>query len=125
MFTVKQKGSFSNIEKFFNIVLRRDYLNVVDHYGQLGVEALAAATPKQTGATANSWYYEITSDSKSTTLAFDNSNVKNGVNIAIILNYGHGTRQGAYVKGRRFINPAVRPVFDKLADQVWKEIVDS
>lgn len=120
--TVKHKGDFSKTEKFFNTLLNRDYLNVLDQYGKEGVAALSAATPKDSGKTAESWDYNIVSNNKQTKLVFTNSNTNNGVNIAIILQYGHGTRNGGYVVGRDYINPALRPIFDRIADAAWKEV---
>ena len=122
MISITHKGNFSKTERFFNALLSRDYMNVLDEYGQQGVAALAAATPKDTGRTAESWGYEITREQDRTTISFTNSNVNNGVNIAIILQYGHGTRNGGYVVGRDYINPALRPIFDKIADAAWREV---
>ena len=93
-------------------------------YGREGVAALSAATPKDSGLTAASWDYEITHNGKETTIAFTNSNVRNGVNIAIILQYGHGTRNGGYVAGRDYINPAIQPIFDKMANEAWREVTN-
>ena len=122
MIKFKHRGSFTNTERFFNHVLNRNYLNVLDEYGRRGVEALRKATPIDSGKTADSWDYEISRDRKSTTISFINTNVNDGVNIAIILQYGHGTGTGGFVKGRDFINPAIQPIFDDLAEQVWKEV---
>lgn len=116
------KGNFSKTERFFNALLNRDYMNVLDQYGREGVQALSAATPRDTGLTAGSWDYEITRGSDQTSITFTNSNVHNGVNIAIILQYGHGTRNGGYVVGRDYINPALRPIFDRIADAAWREV---
>jgi hypothetical protein len=96
---------------------------ILDKYGAEGVAALASATPVDTGETARSWYYKIERDkSGSFTLAFFNSNIQNGVPIAIILQYGHGTRNGGWVEGRDYINPAIQPIFDRLADEAWREV---
>lgn len=122
--TFRHKGDFSKTEKFFNSLLKLDYLNVLERYGQAGVAALAAATPRDSGLTAASWDYEITHNGKETTIAFTNSNVSNGVNIAIILQYGHGTRNGGYVAGRDYINPAIQPIFDKMANEAWREVTN-
>lgn len=120
----RHKGDFSKTEKFFNSLLKLDYLNVLERYGQAGVTALASATPKDSGLTAASWDYEITHNGKETTIAFTNSNISNGVNIAIILQYGHGTRNGGYVAGRDYINPAIQPIFDKIANEAWREVTN-
>lgn len=122
--TFRHKGDFSKMEKFFNALLRRDYLNVLERYGQAGVAALAAATPKNSGSTAASWNYEISHNEKQTTIAFTNSNISKGVSIAIILQYGHGTKNGGYVAGKDYINPAIQPIFDKMANDVWKEVMN-
>lgn len=122
--TFRHKGDFSKTEKFFNSLLKLDYLNVLERYGQAGVAALASATPKDSGLTAASWDYEITHNGKETTIVFTNSNISNGVNIAIILQYGHGTRNGGYVAGRDYINPAIQPIFDKIANEAWREVTN-
>ena len=122
--TFRHKGDFSKTEKFFNSLLKLDYLNVLERYGQAGVAALASATPKDSGLTAASWDYEITHNGKETTIAFTNSNISNGVNIAIILQYGHGTKGGGYVAGRDYINPAIQPIFDKMANEAWREVTN-
>lgn len=90
--------------------------------GRRGVEALSAATPVDTGATSQSWRYEINLDRTRTTLTWLNTNTVNGVNIAIILQYGHGTGTGGYVAGKDYINPAIKPIFDDIANSVWKEV---
>jgi hypothetical protein len=100
----------------------KPYLNVLDKYGKQGVKALKRATPVDTGLTADSWYYEIITDFGKTSIEFKNSNKNKGVNIAIILEYGHGTGRGAYVRGRDYINPAIQPIFDKMANEAWKEV---
>lgn len=116
------KGDWSKTQTFLNKIMHKNYLNVLARYGQMGVAALSAATPVDSGKTATSWNYEIIQNEGQTSLTFINSNINKGVNIAIILQYGHGTGTGGYVQGRDYINPAVRPVFDKLADDLWKEV---
>ena len=122
MITVRHEGNFSRTEKFFNKMLHRDYLNALDKYGQMGVEALASSTPTDSGETANSWTYEIVRTSDTTTISWLNTKENDGVNIAVILLYGHGTGTGGYVRGIDFVNPAMRPVFDKIANEAWKEV---
>ena len=121
----KHRGNFSNTKRFLNRMEGREYLNLLDTYGQIGVEALSKATPVDTGLTSISWSYEIERTDNRTTISWINSNVNNGVNIAVILQYGHGTGTGGYVQGRDYINPALRPVFDKIAENAWKGVVSS
>lgn len=115
-------GNFSKTLQFLNIITKRDYLNKLNRYGLEGVQALASATPKRTGLTAASWTYKITDQDGKITMSWFNTNVKNGVQIAVILDYGHGTGRGTYVQGRHYISPAVQPVFDRIANDVWKEV---
>lgn len=122
MITISQKGDFSKTEKFLKKTLGRNYIKVLAKYGQQGVSALSAATPKKTGTTAGSWSYEIEQKGSSISVVWNNSNINKGVNIALILQYGHGTRNGGYVVGRDYINPALRPIFDQMADAAWKEV---
>lgn len=122
MINVKQRGDFKKTEKFLKKSFGRDYINVLEKYAQQGVSALSAATPIESGLTAISWSYEIIQNGSSISIIWKNSNVNKGVNIAIILQYGHGTRNGGYVSGRDYINPALRPIFDKMADAAWKEV---
>lgn len=124
MIKVRHKGSFNNVERFFNRVLRRDYLNILSEYAERGVEALRNATPVVTGETANAWGFEIESGYGKTTIYFTNSEEDNGVNVVILLLYGHGTRNGGYVEGIDFISPALEPVFRDLADAMWKEVTE-
>ena len=120
MIKLSSTGNFNRTEKFLkrsnNIKLE------LDVYGRKGVAALAAATPVNSGETANSWYYEITKQNGKYTIAFKNSNINNGVPIAIILQYGHGTNNGGWVEGRDYINPAIQPIFDEMAEAAWKEV---
>lgn len=122
LITFKHKGDFSKTEKFFNKILGQNYLNILSKYGEIGVKALGESTPERTGKTASSWTYEIDHSKDNTTIAWLNTNENKGVNIAVILQYGHGTGTGGYVQGRDYINPAMRPVFDKIADEAWKEV---
>lgn len=100
-------------------------LNILDRYGKAGVSALSSATPAESGLTASSWTYEISSSSEGASITFLNTNVNKGFNIAIILQYGHGTGTGGWVQGRDYINPAIQPVFDKMTEAVWKEITNA
>lgn len=125
MFRFRQRGDFSKTEKFLKKSFGRDYLDVLEKYAQKGVEALSAATPVDTGLTAISWGYEIIQNNSTISIIWKNLNEHNGVNIAIILQYGHGTRNGGYVQGRDYINPALKDIFDKMADAAWKEVTSS
>lgn len=118
----KHKGNLKKTTKFLERTLKGDYLKNLDKFGREGVAALALATPVDTGKTAESWDYRIEKTNDGTKIVWTNSNVNKGVNIAIILQYGHGTRNGGYVQGRDYINPAIRPIFDKIADDAWKEV---
>ena len=123
MITVESKGNFDNTEKLLKRIKSRDYLKVLDKFGRQGVTALSGATPTRSGKTASSWDYEVLVSGGSVNLQWTNSNINNGVSIAIILQYGHGTRNGGYVVGRDYINPAMRPLFDKMADEAWKAVI--
>lgn len=123
MIRVTSKGNLSKTMKFLEKCKRNNLLNILQKYGEEGVAALKSATPVDTGLTANSWYYKIEQSSGSVSISFYNSNVQNGVPIAIILQYGHATRNGGWVQGRDYINPAIQPIFDKILDSVWKEVV--
>lgn len=122
MVTLTSTGDFSKLTGFFNRCLEIANLGVLDKYGRLGVQALAAATPVDSGRTAQSWEYKITHTDAGVNLEFWNYNINDGVPIALILQYGHGTGTGGWVEGRDYINPALRPVFDSILNDVWKEI---
>lgn len=115
-------GGFTKTERFLNRMKRREYLNVLDEFGRDGVQALRNATPVDSGATAEAWDYEIKRTRNYTEIVWTNSNINDGVPIAVILQYGHGTGTGGYVQGRDYINPAIRPVFDKIAEKAWKVV---
>lgn len=125
MVIVKQKGDFSKTEKFLADTVKKLYYRNLQKYAEQGVAALASATPIDSGETANSWGYEIRQTKNSVSIYWTNSNVNKGVPIAVIIQYGHGTRNGGYVQGRDYINPAMRPIFDKIAESVWKEVISS
>lgn len=122
MISFRQKGNFSKLTRFLERAKNLVHLGYLDRYGREGVAALASATPVDTGKTAASWYYDIKINKESASITFDNSNIQNGVPIAIILQYGHGTRNGGWVEGRDYINPAIQPIFDKIAEEAWKEV---
>lgn len=122
MISFIHKGDFSNLTNFLERAKEVIHLGDLNKYGRAGVEALAAATPKDTGKTASSWYYKIENKDGSASISFHNSNIQNDVPIAIILQYGHGTGTGGWVEGRDYINPSIQPIFDEIADSAWKEI---
>lgn len=121
MISFKHKGDFSKLTSYLEKAKNAIHLGNLDKYGREGVAALASATPVDSGLTASSWNYEIVHTKGSASIVFNNSNIQNGVPIAIILQYGHGTGTGGWVQGRDYINPAIRPVFDKIANEAWKE----
>lgn len=122
MISFRQKGDFSKLTRFLEKAKESVHIGDLDKYGREGVAALASATPVDSGNTANSWYYKIENKKGSAVITFYNSNIQNGVPIAIILQYGHGTRNGGLVQGRDYINPAIQPIFDKIAESAWKEV---
>lgn len=122
MIKFKQKGDFSNLTSFLVKAKEAAQLGDLDRYGREGVAALSSATPVDSGLTANSWYYEIERKNGSVSINFCNSNIQNGVPIAVVLQYGHATRNGGWVEGIDYINPAIQPIFNKIADSAWKEV---
>ena len=125
MITINHYGDFKKLTNFLEKMKRMFDVSILDKYGREGVAVLSAATPIDSGKTASSWTYEIKDIKDGVTLTFNNTNIQNGVPIAIILQYGHGTRNGGWVEGRDYINPAIQPVFDKLANEAWKEVIGS
>ena len=122
MVVLKQTGDFSKLDRFFERLKGTVSMSTLDRYGRAGVQALASATPKDTGETAASWDYQIVRGKDRISLQFTNSNIQDGVPIAIILQYGHATGTGGWVEGRDYINPAIRPIFDQLANDAWEEV---
>lgn len=122
MISFRQKGDFSKLNRYLEKIKESVKIGELDHYGREGVAALESATPKDSGLTASSWYYEIKRENGSVSISFHNRNIQNGVPIAIILQYGHGTGTGGWVQGRDYINPAIQPIFDKIANNAWKEV---
>lgn len=122
MISFRQKGDFSKLSRYFERLREVMKLGVLDKYGRAGVAALASATPKETGKTAASWTYDIERQNGSVAVVFKNTNINKGVPIAIILQMGHGTGTGGWVQGRDYINPAIQPIFDQLAEDAWREV---
>lgn len=122
MISFRQKGNFSKLTSYLERAKGAVRLGNLDRYGREGVAALASATPQESGLTASSWYYEIVRSDNSVSIQFLNSNIQNGVPIAVILQYGHGTGTGGWVEGRDYINPSIRPIFDRIANDAWREV---
>lgn len=122
MITFRHKGNFPKVNRHLERLKEAARLGILDKYGREGVAALASATPTETGKTASSWYYEIEHTKQYSVIRFNNSNINDGVPIAIILQYGHGTGTGGWVEGRDYINPSVRPIFDQIKSDVWREV---
>lgn len=123
MITIRSKGNFEKTDRFFKRMSNGEIFRELKKYGEDGVKALADATPKDSGKTAASWSYEVEKSKGSYTIVWTNSNINDGVPIAVILQYGHGTRNGGYVQGRDYINPAIRPIFDQIAEDAWREVI--
>ena len=122
MISFRQKGNFKKLTRYLERAKEVVKLGDLDKYGREGVQALSSATPVDSGLTASSWYYTIENKNGTAKIMFNNSNIQNGVPIAVILQYGHGTGTGGWVEGRDYINPAIRPIFDKIAESAWREV---
>jgi hypothetical protein len=122
LISFRHRGDFSKFTRFLEKAKQAVRLGDLDRYGREGVAALASATPVRSGETASSWYYEIKQSPGSVIISFNNSHFNEGVPIAIILQYGHGTGTGGWVEGRDYINPAIQPVFDRIANDAWREV---
>lgn len=123
MIRFRHRGNFHNTEKLLTKASKANYMSILKKYGDAGVRALASATPKESGKTASSWAYQIEGGRGGYTITWINTNINDGVPIAIILQLGHGTGTGGFVQGRDYINPAIRPIFDQLANDLYKEAV--
>lgn len=122
MIRFRQRGDFRKATRFLERAKNAVRLGDLDKYGREGVAALASATPVDSGLTASSWQYRVTNKNGTAKITFYNSNIQNGVSIAIILQYGHGTGTGGWVEGRDYINPAIQPLFDRIANEAWREV---
>lgn len=122
MIYIRHKGGFNRVEKWFDKLAGEEIFAVLNKYAELGLASLSANTPVKTGKTAASWVYEIEMAPEAAKIIYSNTNVSKGVNIAIILQYGHGTGTGGYVAGRDYINPALQPVFDQMVEELCKEV---
>ena len=123
---IKHKGNFNNVDRFLKKMDDPSFFSqILNKFGKIGVDALAIATPIDSGLTAVSWTYEILQENGRTQINWYNTNENQGVNIAVILQYGHGTGTGGYVQGRDYINPAMRPIFDHMAEEIWREVTNA
>lgn len=125
MITIETSGSFENTERFLKKMSKLEIKSALTALAKEGVAALASATPTDSGLTASSWGYEITRKIGSHSITWFNTNVTNGFPVAIMLQYGHGTGTGGYVRGTDYINPAIRPIFDKIAEEAWKVVTSA
>jgi hypothetical protein len=125
VFSFESKGDFTNTMRFLKAMEHLNLPALLAPYGQEGVSALAAATPVDSGLAAASWGYEVSSSRSGVTITWTNTDTENGFPVAIMLQYGHGTGTGGYVQGRDYINPAIRPIFDRIANEVWKVVTSS
>lgn len=124
MITVSVKGDFKNTNNFLQRALHLFNMGILDKYGRMGVDALVSATPRDSGITANSWYYKISYRRNGVAIEWLNSSQNEGIPIVILVQYGHGFQNGGYYQGVDFINPALRPIFDEIAEEVWKELTN-
>ncbi len=122
MISIDQKGDFATLTTYLNKLNKQNNIEILNKYGKEGVRLLSSVTPVRSGKTAASWYYKIEQSKDTISLNFYNSNINKGVPIAIILQYGHGTRNGGWVQGRDYINPVIQPLFNKIAQEAWKEV---
>jgi len=121
---IRQRGNLKKTHKFLNRAsfIERNYLHLFKKYGEAGVKALYEHTPKDTGKTSESWYYEIVRHKGGVTITWSNSNLENRTPIAILIQYGHSTKTGGFIEGLDYINPALKPIFKELSDELWKEV---
>ena len=125
MIKITQSGSFKNTDRFLKNVSKVDYRSVLNRYGQEGVDALSNATPVDSGETSYSWTYEVTYKNGQYKLEWYNTHMAGSAPVAILIQYGHATRNGGYVEGIDFINPALKPIFEKMANDAWKEVTNA
>ena len=122
MISFEVSGSFKNTEKFLKTMKSGEIFKELNKYGQIGVEALSRATPVDSSLTAQSWTYEVINKSGKYEIIWKNTNVESGIPVAILIQYGHATRNGGWIEGRDYINPAIQPLFDKIAEDVWERV---
>lgn len=124
MISVKTSGSSDKASRFLNSMKRGEAYSVLEKYGRMGVLALSQATPVDSGLTANAWTYEVTHQRGHYSITWHNTNIVSGIPVAILIQYGHATRSGTWVVGRDYINPVIRPLFDKIANEVWRGVTN-
>lgn len=122
MISFRSRGDYSKLTRYFERLKATARMSTLDKYGKAGVSALSSATPIDTGMAANSWSYQIEHSRGSARIVFTNSDIENGFPVVIMLQYGHGTGTGGWVQGRDYINPAIQPIFDKIAEDAWREV---
>ena len=125
MFSATSVGSFNKTFTFLERLQGGKMFDNLNSYGQRGVDALAASTPVETGETSHGWGYQVAKRRGGVSISWFNTHNEDGVNIAVIIQYGHGTGTGGYVQGRDYINPAMRPIFDKILDDVWRQVTNA
>lgn len=118
-----QRGDFSKTINFLSRT-RKNYRPILEKYAIQGVQILRSATPKDSGLTSDSWGYKIETNNRGATIVWTNSNIVDGIPVAILIQYGHGTRSGSFVEGTDYINPAMKPLFDKISEELWKEVAN-
>lgn len=124
MIRFHQRGSFDNLEKFLKKSKDKNYRPILEKYAREGVEILKANTPKDTGETAQAWGFEISIKKTGFSIHWTNDNIVDGVPVVILLQYGHATRSGSFIQGKDFINQAMKPLFDKISENIWKEVTN-
>lgn len=122
MFEITGKGDFSKTKNFLTKMIRKDEFSALEQYGQMGVTALQRSTPVDTGLARESWGYKIVRGPRTTSIEWYNTDIEGGSKVVILIQYGHATGTGGYVQGRDFINPAMRPVFDRIANDMWEKV---
>lgn len=122
MITITQRGSFQKTDTFLSRLQKNDIYSTLHKYGAIGVQALSSATPQESGLTASSWYYEVVQRRGYFSIRWHNNHMAGGISVAILLEYGHGTRGGGFVQGHDYIMPAIRPIFDQMANDCWREV---
>jgi hypothetical protein len=124
MITIETSGSFKKTEDFLSKMSKLNFESLLDRYGAMGVSVLASVTPRDSGLTAGSWNYEVVKEKGRYSIVWHNTNVVSGIPVAILIQYGHATRNGTWIEGYDYINPVIKPMFDRIADEVWKQVTN-